>query len=323
MPRNRLLAVLVPLALVVAACGGDGSDASADDSSTDPNEAIAIDHAYGTTELDAVPERIVSLNTQWTGTLEAMGVTPVGYVVDDLAGPEGVFPWEQIPEGAEAIEVSDGLPLEQIAALDPDLILVTYLVTDQASYDQLAAIAPTIGALGERQVDTWQEMTATAGVFLDDPDGAAAIIDEVEGLLANTADELPGLAGKTFAFANYVPSDSIYVVADPEDGSSLFFQALGMEIAPSIIDAGDGVTGRANISFEQVDVLDADLLVMFANGGDPSDLPGYDNLPAVAAGAASNPDYAEIVGLNTPSALSIPYSLEAVRPALEAAAANN
>jgi iron complex transport system substrate-binding protein len=62
---------------------------------------------------------------------------------------------------------------------------------------------------------------------------------------------------------------------------------------------------------------------MFANGGDPSDLPGYDNLPAVAAGAASNPDYAEIVGLNTPSALSIPYSLEAVRPALEAAAANN
>jgi iron complex transport system substrate-binding protein len=316
--RRLLLPLLAVCSLLLVACGDDGAtdDAGADE----PTDTVVIEHAYGTTELDEVPERIVSLNTQWLGALQALDVEPVGYNVDTLAGPDGVFPWEEVPEGAEAIETSDGLPLEQIAALDPDLILVTYMVTDQETYDQLNAIAPTIGALGDRQVDTWQEMTTTLGEVLRDPDAAAAVIDDVEGQLAAVAEELPGLDGQTFGFANYVPGDSIYVVSDPDDGSSLFFQSLGMEIAPSILDAGDGVVGRVQLSFEQVDVLDADLLVMFTNSGDPSDLPGYDNLPAVQAGSVALPDYAEIVGLNTPSPLSIPYSLEAVRPALEAAA---
>jgi iron complex transport system substrate-binding protein len=43
-------------------------------------------------------------------------------------------------------------------------------------------------------------------------------------------------------------------------------------------------------------------------------------LPAVVDGAVAEVEYAPVVGLNTPSPLSIPYSLETVRPALEAAA---
>jgi iron complex transport system substrate-binding protein len=41
----------------------------------------------------------------------------------------------------------------------------------------------------------------------------------------------------------------------------------------------------------------------------------------VAAGAAAEVDYVSVVGLNTPTPLSIPFSLEVVRPTLEAAAA--
>jgi iron complex transport system substrate-binding protein len=48
---------------------------------------------------------------------------------------------------------------------------------------------------------------------------------------------------------------------------------------------------------------------------------GYDQLPAVRSGAVAVLDYAAVVGLNTPSPLSVPYSLERIRPALEAAAA--
>lgn len=321
MIRRLLLPLVLTCALVAAACGDDGGSSSSDaGAATDAGGTVTIEHRYGTTELDEVPERIVSLNTQWFGALQAMGVEPVGYNVDDMAGPDGVFPWEEIPADAVPIETVDGLPLEAIAALDPDLILVTYAVTDQAAYDQLAAIAPTIAALGEREVDTWQEMTAVVGEILRDPEGAQAVIDDVEGQLADTATELPGLDGKTFAFANYVPGDSIYVVADPDDGSSLFFQAFGMEIAPSIIEAGDGQIGRKQLSLEQIGVLDADLLVMFTNDADPSEIPGYETLPAVQTGAVSLPDYAEVVGLNTPSPLSIPFSLAAVLPALEAAA---
>jgi len=321
--NRRLLPLVLACALVIAACGDDGSSSSADADPSSGESAggtVTIEHLYGTTELDDVPQRIVSLNTQWFGALQAMGVDPVGYNVDTMAGPDGVFPWEEIPADAVPIETVDGLPFEAIAALDPDLILVTYAVTDQATYDQLNEIAPTIAALGEREVDTWQEMTTVVGEIMRDPEGAQAVIDDVEGQLADTAAELPGLEGKTFAFANYVPGDSIYVVADPDDGSSLFFQAFGMEIAPSIIEAGDGQIGRKQLSLEQIGVLDADLLVMFTNGADPSEIPGYEGLPAVQTGAVSLPDYAEVVGLNTPSPLSIPYSLAAVLPALEAAA---
>ena len=37
-------------------------------------------------------------------------------------------------------------------------------------------------------------------------------------------------------------------------------------------------------------------------------------------GAVADLDYVEVLGLNTPSPLSLPYSLERIRPALEAAA---
>jgi iron complex transport system substrate-binding protein len=323
--KRRLLPLLVLLALLVAACGDDSptadDSATADDATDEAaDEPVVIEHRYGTTEFDGVPERIVSLNTQWLGALQALGVDPVGYNIDPMAGPEGVFPWEDVPEGAEPIEATTEIPFEAIAALDPDLILVTYAVTDQATYDQLDAIAPTIAALGERQVDTWQEQTAVLGEILRDPDGATAVIDDVEGQLADTAEELPGLEGQTFAMANYVPGDGIWVIADPDDGASLFFQSFGMEITPTILDAADGAAGRIQLSFEEIALLDSDLLVMFTNGADPAEIPGYDNLPSVQSGAVSLPDYADVVGLNTPSPLSVSYSLEWIRPALEAAA---
>ena len=111
------------------------------------------------------------------------------------------------------------------------------------------------------------------------------------------------------------------MVADPEDGSSVFFQTLGMTLSPDLLAAADGVSGRAEFSLEQASLLDADLLVVFSNDGDASDLVGYDQLPAVAAGAAAEVDYVSVVGLNTPTPLSIPFSLEVVRPTREAAAA--
>lgn len=159
-----------------------------------------------------------------------------------------------------------------------------------------------------------------AGDLLGEPERAGAVVAEVDGLMATTAEELPGLAGRTFALANYVPGDAIHVVADPEDGSSVFFQTLGMSLPPDLLAAADGVSGRAELSLEQASLLASDLLVIFANGEDPGGLVGYDALPAVASGAVAEVDYVAVVGLNTPTPLSIPYSLDVVRPALEAAA---
>lgn len=320
-PTRRLAAAaLVAAALLTAACGSDSDadDGAAKGSST--GDGVTIEHTFGETTLDETPETVVTLGAQWTDVLLALDVEPAAYLADSLAGDAGVFPWEEDGIGdAEAIEATDAIPLEKVASYEPDLILVTYAVTDQEGYDELAAIAPTIGTLGDRDVDGWREMLEVGGRIFGQEDRAAEVAAEVQGAIDATAGELPGLAGKTFAMANYVAGDAIYVVADPEDGASELFQELGMEIDPGVLDAADGATGRAEFGLEQASLLDADLLVIYSGDADPSELVGYDSLPAVESGAVSHMDYASVVGLNTPSALSLPYSLDVVRPALDAA----
>ncbi|HEU4841016.1 MAG TPA: ABC transporter substrate-binding protein [Ilumatobacteraceae bacterium] len=286
-------------------------------------EPVTIEHADGATTFAAAPERIATIGLQWTDVILAMGETPIAHIADPDAGPGDIYPWQAgllDDSTGLAITSAQDIPFEQLAALDPDLILVTYLAEDQAVYERLNSIAPTIGLLGDRQVDRWQDMIAVAGQFLGRPAQAEEIVAGVDDVMAGAAAELPGLEGQTFVLANLVPGDAIYVVADPEDGSSVVFQQLGMVLDPDVLAAADGVSGRATFSFEQTALLDGDLLVLFTNGADAGDLVGYDQLAVVAAGASAVVDYASVVGLNTPSPLSIPYSLDVVRPQLAAAA---
>lgn len=283
------------------------------------DEPVTIAHLYGETVIAATPQRIVSLDMQWTDVLTALGTPPVAAAVDSYEGDW--FPWQQA-DGVEQVVADATIPYETIAALQPDLIVGSWGIADEASYDLLAAIAPTIPLLAERQVDPWQEMAAVAGRFLGVPDAATALIAEAEQRSADLVAELPGLEGTTYVLANYVPGDAIYVVADPDDGASQVFAQLGMQIDPEILALADGTSGRVSLSLERIGELDADVLLLLTNGADPNEILGYAALPAVQSGAVSVLEYAEVVGLNTPSPLSIPYSLEFIRPALAAAIAD-
>jgi len=323
---GRLVAGVVAVAIMVlAGCGGSGGDGSgasggSGEDAAGASRTVTVGHRYGTTEVPVRPERIVSLDTQWTDVLLALDAPPVGYLADPNV--EGDLPWrgDRLAD-VTALHATDALPYEQVAALRPDLIVVTYLATDSADYEKLSEIAPTIPLLQADEVDPWQEMARVAGTVLDEADAAEALIDEVDGGVAAVADELPGLDGKTFALVNFVPGDAFYVVADPEDGANVVFAQLGLAISPTILDAAADVSGRVELSLEQASLLDADVLVLFTNDAEPTDIPGYDQLPAVTSGAVSVLDYADVVALNTPTPLSVPYALDLVRPALEAAAA--
>lgn len=328
-PVALLLASLVAV-LVLGSCSSDSGDTStedstgADDAAASSEGTVTVEHRFGATEVPVAPERIVSLDFQWTDVLTALGAPPAAHVPDPNI--DGEAPWlDGQLDDTEVLEVTpttSELPYEQIAALEPDLIVVTYLATDEQSYETLSAIAPTITTLAAGDgVDTWQDITETAGTVLGLEDEAAALVADVEGQVAALAEELPGLEGQTFALANYVPGDSIYVVADPTDGASVLFEQLGMAITPTILEKPNLEGGRVQLSFEQISLLDADLLLVLTHGADPDEITGYDALPAVERGAALAMDYADIVALNTPSPLSVPYVLEVIRPTLEAAEA--
>lgn len=313
----RGVAGLLLVVLLASACGSD--DDPSDEASGGGVDPVTVDHQYGSTTLDGVPERIVSLDTQWTDVLLALGTPPVA--TPEVAGVDGgVLPWQELPGSVELLAADGGIPFEQIAALQPDLIVGTYLIADQATYDQLTGIAPTIGLLSGGQVDPWQDIAATAGDLLGASDDADALVREAEQASADLLAELPGLEGRDYTLANYVPGDSIYVVADPDDGASTVFAQLGMAIDPDLVALADGASGRVQVSLEQIGLLDSDLLVLLTNGAEPGEIPGYSGLPAVQSGAVAVLDLGTVIGLNTPTPLSVPYALDAIRPALEAAA---
>jgi iron complex transport system substrate-binding protein len=321
-PLALLAALLV--AVTLAACGDDDGGA-ADTTAPAADGAVypvTVEHAHGTTTLEARPERIVSLNVQWTDAVLALGVEPVAYVLDAAVGETAPYPWHADRlEGVTRVDMDGTIPFERIAALQPDLILVTYLAEEAAAFDTLADIAPTIGLLGDLQVDPWQDQVEVLGDVLGEPARAEAAIAEVDGEIAALADGLPGLRGKTYVAANYVAGDGIYVVADPEDGASRLFYGLGMEIDPEILALDEGAVGRVQLSLEQAGLLDADLLGILTNGDDPAALPGWDQLPSVRQGSVVDFELADVVGLNTPTPLSIPHVIELLRPALEVVAA--
>src|SRR5919112_1662779 len=110
-----------------------------------------ITHARGTTRLERKPERVIVLDTGELDAVLALGIVPVG-----SATPNGIVPSYLQPQLAGSTNVGslDGLRLEAIAALDPDLILGSQLRVD-ALYDQLSAIAPTVFSI--RPGFPWKE----------------------------------------------------------------------------------------------------------------------------------------------------------------------
>ena len=105
MRRSRALPVLLVLALGLAACGGDDDDAGTGAPGTDIAGGITIDHRYGTTTLGAPPERILSLDNQWTDVLVALDA-PLAAAALDPVVEGGRYPWQDgIPEAVEPIEI--------------------------------------------------------------------------------------------------------------------------------------------------------------------------------------------------------------------------
>src|SRR3546814_2743245 len=114
MMRPRALATLLAAALLVAACGDDdgGSDAAAVDSpATEPASgdttggdedagAATIEPTYGETPTATTPERIVSIDTQWTAVIAALEPSPLGAPPAPIP-PAGGFPSHDDQQGSD------------------------------------------------------------------------------------------------------------------------------------------------------------------------------------------------------------------------------
>jgi iron complex transport system substrate-binding protein len=131
MPNGlRQLFLGAVLVTVAVACGSD-DDATEDSGPAGPAPAgdvpVEIEHALGTTTIDEAPERVVALGPADLDAALALGVEVVGTA--STGSGEGVTPWSADADGERAYEVLDvtgdalQVDLEEVAALEPDLIL--------------------------------------------------------------------------------------------------------------------------------------------------------------------------------------------------------
>ncbi|MGV8872001.1 MAG: ABC transporter substrate-binding protein [Rhodococcus sp. (in: high G+C Gram-positive bacteria)] len=317
-----LTVALSPVALSLVACS------TSDDDTTSAARTITVDTIAGPTEVTGTPSRIVAFGAQWVDALGEFDVQPVGYASAGSNGDErGLYPWQTgVNEDAVMLDASvvdqegGAVPTEEIAALAPDLILLSG-ISSIDPYRKLSEIAPTIFPKSNK-VETWESQIETLGRVLDRQDDAQRIVDEGHRFTDGIEQEYPGLEGKTAVLSQFVfASQQLALVADPEDGAAQVFDSIGLSVPQALVNSPDISHGRIVLSPERLDVLTADLVVMLPNGGTRDDLeklPGFSDLPAAAGGGVALVDYATVVGFNTPSKASVAFSLDKIRPQLDA-----
>lgn len=144
-----------------------------------PVMAREITHAMGVTDVPENPQRIVILTNEGTEALLYLGITPVGAVQSWDGNPWYAHIADKLGE-TTPLGTELAVNLEVLATLEPDLILGTK-VRQEAIYDQLSAIAPTV--MTETIGGEWQEnLKFYADVVGKTPEGTAAL----DGFAART-----------------------------------------------------------------------------------------------------------------------------------------
>lgn len=178
---------------LVAACGSKPGEVAKDGS-------VTVKHVFGETKIPAPPTRVVSAGLTEQDDLLALGVVPIA-VTDWFGGePYGVWPWAQQKLGGAqpvVLNLADGVQVEAIASLRPDLIVAANAGLDQDTYTKLAAIAPTIAQSGQDAFfEPWKSQATTIGQAVFKHDEMQALIAGIEEKFAAVGQSNPQFAGR-------------------------------------------------------------------------------------------------------------------------------
>ncbi|KAA9394857.1 iron-siderophore ABC transporter substrate-binding protein [Kocuria coralli] len=323
----RALAGFAALGLLLTGCasGGDGDAQSAESgSAVEGTFPQTVETAFGDVTIDEAPERVVALGWADAETALALGVQPVG-ASDWLAfGGDGVGPWaegayDESPEIIETLEPS----YEAIAALEPDLILDVRSSGDKDRYDRLSEIATTIGIPegGESYLTTQDQQVEMISTALGVPEKGEELRQEVEDANTAVAESHPGWEGKTVTAATKTSEGwGAYI-----EGSNRVdtLEGFGFVQNPVVQELPvDALGFSADISSEELDKMEADLIVAFPiyiDSTEITDDPQWKELQAVQEGRAIviDGDISDAYSLGSPQAAI--YTAENLPPLIEEA----
>ena len=337
--KKNLFVTIAVFMMLITACGPAATASSplgeiptsvpATEAPVNAAYPVTIEHKFGSTTITEFPERIVLVGLTEQDALLALGVVPVATREWYGERPGAIFEWAQDKLGdAEVPTVLPSVELnfEQIAGLNPDLIVGLYAGITPDEYEILSKIAPVVAQPAE-YVDygiPWQELTRTIGLIVGQGERAEELIAEVDAKFTAAREAHPefenasGVVASTWGF----PND--YYAYHSQDPRNRLLTSLGFVI-PAEVDGMAQDTYGATISRERLDIVDVDALIWISFSDDEAvtsrEDPLYSKLNVVAENrdiflGETNPIY-DAMNFNT--VLSIPFVLDGLVPQLAAA----
>ncbi|PRY61455.1 iron complex transport system substrate-binding protein [Knoellia remsis] len=197
---TALAALLISLLLGLTACGSGGSAdepaASGGASGEGGTWPRTITHAMGTTEIKKQPVRVLALDNSYAEATLALQAQLVGFtqyrglgetLPDYLGDARTAY-----AKDAKSVGTLAEPNLEQIAALQPDLI-ISAKVRHEKIYPQLSKIAPTV--MSETTGAQWKDNMTMFGKALGKEDLAAQILGDYEKAAAEVGKAVNAKAG--------------------------------------------------------------------------------------------------------------------------------
>lgn len=326
--RTRLVLLFTVLVLAAAGCSSAAGDGGSPPSGSSAPTASAsgfpasVDTVNGQVTIEQQPDRVVLLNDQLVETAAALGITPAGAPAPTT--PLG--PWADgtidADTAAFSLPMADGIPMEKVAATEPDLIVAhDYQITGDA-YSKLSALAPTLVLPVNSEAPappTWRNDLHTIAAAT----GRSATADQISADIAARIDRVqqqhPRLDDATFQLGNFLSNSEFVCTNSASTSSARFLSSLGLELATI---PGAGSDARAVLSRENFTALnDIDLVIMGASDPDLAEQleedPIFAQLTPVQQQTANVVDLTWVTAYNIPTALSIPYLLDDLEPYLE------
>ncbi|MDN5600548.1 MAG: ABC transporter substrate-binding protein [Brachybacterium sp.] len=337
--RRALVALSVLAVPALASCSGGDADAARDEGAEGGFHAT-ITHLYGETVLEKKPTKIATVSWVNADTVLALGLVPAGMPTVTWGGnANGSTDWidaklEELGAGwdTEAAPVtydeSDGINVDEIAAVLPDLIIAAYSGLTEEEYTQLSKIAPTIGPLAPNYTAAWEDVLSAVGDATGLSEHAATLTEQISGDLAAVGEENPAVAGATFIAGTLGLADNTISLYVGEDTRARFFTALGMTQAEVVTEStSDSETFFIEWSAERADELASDLFYSWAAPGttvedfQANEL--FAQIPAVAEGGVVLTDDDHLtLSISAANALSLPWALEHFVPTVVETAQN-
>ncbi|UYO00006.1 MAG: iron-siderophore ABC transporter substrate-binding protein [Devosia sp.] len=294
---------------------------------------VTITHAHGETVIPAEPQRIVTWGWSNEDAVIALGKIPVGMPFQSYGGGDnGIHKWvEDALEAANAetptiLDASGEPPIEQIAALQPDLIIAAFSGITKEQYEVLSGIAPTIAYSDAPWSASWQDLTRVVGKALGKDAEAEQLVADTTAWVEAEFAKYPALKDVTFASANdYDGSMAVYA---PLDARMKFLTDFGMTMDPSVAALSPG--GDAfyySLSYELFDQLEADIFVTYFEEQDLLDkwlaTPSAQTYPPIVnGGLAALVGTENVASVSPPSILSLRWGVPGYLEILGAAAEN-